>query len=107
MAGRGGSAGRGSGGGRGRGRGWERSSHNVELDEQHPMWAPALTDEDLAEDPVGHRSGYVAVIGKVRVQEGEDGKRRRAGHMGVTPGDGTTSSPPSPSACSPIPASRS
>ncbi|KAG2487099.1 hypothetical protein HYH03_014212 [Edaphochlamys debaryana] len=34
------------------------------LDESSPFYQPALTDEDLAEDPPGHRSGYVAVIGK-------------------------------------------
>eukprot|EP00198_Chlamydomonas_reinhardtii_P011161 XP_001700498.1 ERA-like protein, small ras-type GTPase [Chlamydomonas reinhardtii] len=34
------------------------------LDETNPFYQPALTDEDLAEDPPGHRSGYVAVIGK-------------------------------------------
>ncbi|GAX81852.1 hypothetical protein CEUSTIGMA_g9280.t1 [Chlamydomonas eustigma] len=39
-------------------------SRNVILDEQDPMWAPTLTDEDLDADPPGHRSGYVAVIGK-------------------------------------------
>ncbi|KAG2423360.1 hypothetical protein HXX76_015408 [Chlamydomonas incerta] len=34
------------------------------LEETNPFYQPALTDEDLAEDPPGHRSGYVAVIGK-------------------------------------------
>ncbi|KAG2428378.1 hypothetical protein HYH02_014394 [Chlamydomonas schloesseri] len=34
------------------------------LNETSPFYQPALTDEDLAEDPPGHRSGYVAVIGK-------------------------------------------
>ena len=47
------------GGGKGR-------SQNLYLAEDDPMWAPALTDEDLDNDPPGHKSGYVAVIGKVR-----------------------------------------
>ncbi|PNH12008.1 GTPase Era [Tetrabaena socialis] len=34
------------------------------LEESSPFYQPALTDEDLALDPPGHRSGYVAVIGK-------------------------------------------
>lgn len=34
------------------------------LDERSPFYQPVLTDEDLAEDPPGHKSGYVAVIGK-------------------------------------------
>lgn len=34
------------------------------LDESSPFYQPALTDDDLAQDPPGHRSGYVAVIGK-------------------------------------------
>jgi hypothetical protein len=34
------------------------------LNERSPMYVPVLTDEDLAADPPGHRSGYVAVIGK-------------------------------------------
>ncbi|GLC40143.1 hypothetical protein PLESTB_000881700 [Pleodorina starrii] len=34
------------------------------LDESSPFYQPALTDEDLEQDPPGHRSGYVAVIGK-------------------------------------------
>ena len=62
--------GRGQGQGQGR-RGQSNSreanrglSYNVELDEKNPMWTPALTDEDLDQDPPGHRSGYVAVIGK-------------------------------------------
>lgn len=29
-----------------------------------PRYLPYLTDEDLAEDPPDHKSGYVAVIGK-------------------------------------------
>lgn len=36
----------------------------VELPERSPMYLPVLTDEDLAADPPGHKSGYVAVIGK-------------------------------------------
>jgi len=36
----------------------------LELDESDPMYTPALTDEDLEQDPPGHKSGYVAVIGK-------------------------------------------
>ena len=35
-----------------------------QLHKSDPMYQPALTDEDLARDPPGHRSGYVAVIGK-------------------------------------------
>jgi len=34
------------------------------LSERSPMYVPVLTDEDLAADPPGHKSGYVAVIGK-------------------------------------------
>ncbi|EFJ46362.1 Era-like protein [Volvox carteri f. nagariensis] len=34
------------------------------LNESSPFYQPALTDEDLEQDPPGHRSGYVAVIGK-------------------------------------------
>ncbi|GIL77985.1 hypothetical protein Vretimale_7380 [Volvox reticuliferus] len=34
------------------------------LNEYSPFYQPALTDEDLEQDPPGHRSGYVAVIGK-------------------------------------------
>lgn len=34
------------------------------LSESSPFYQPALTDEDLEQDPPGHRSGYVAVIGK-------------------------------------------
>ncbi|GFH28380.1 ERA-like protein, small ras-type GTPase [Haematococcus lacustris] len=36
----------------------------MQLHENDPMFVPTLTDEELAEDPEGHRSGYVAVIGK-------------------------------------------
>ncbi|GFR51998.1 hypothetical protein Agub_g14533, partial [Astrephomene gubernaculifera] len=36
----------------------------IVLDESSPLYQPALTDEDLEQDPPGHRSGYVAVIGK-------------------------------------------
>eukprot|EP00775_Hariotina_reticulata_P004932 gene4932-5174_t len=36
----------------------------VELPEANPMYVPVLTDEDLAADPPGHKSGYVAVIGR-------------------------------------------
>ncbi|GFH17703.1 era-type G domain-containing protein, partial [Haematococcus lacustris] len=36
----------------------------MQLLENDPMFVPTLTDEELAEDPEGHRSGYVAVIGK-------------------------------------------
>ncbi|GBF97241.1 GTPase Era [Raphidocelis subcapitata] len=36
----------------------------VVLPESSPMYLPVLTDEDLAADPPGHRSGYVAVIGR-------------------------------------------
>lgn len=36
----------------------------VELPEVSPMYLPVLTDEDLAADPPGHVSGYVAVIGR-------------------------------------------
>jgi hypothetical protein len=32
-------------------------------------YVPALTDEQLAEDPEDHRSGYVAVIGKPNAGE--------------------------------------
>ena len=38
----------------------QKFSRYVELDENDPMFTPVLTDEDLAEDPPGHRSGYVA-----------------------------------------------
>ncbi|MEW5298993.1 MAG: hypothetical protein WDW38_004909 [Sanguina aurantia] len=40
------------------------ASKYVELRESSPMYQPALTDEDLEEDPEGHRSGFVAVIGR-------------------------------------------
>jgi GTP-binding protein EngB required for normal cell division len=36
----------------------------VFLDESSPFYQPALTDDDLGNDPPGHRSGYVAVIGR-------------------------------------------
>jgi hypothetical protein len=36
----------------------------IKLSERNPMYLPVLTDEDLAADPPGHKSGYVAVIGK-------------------------------------------
>ncbi len=35
----------------------------------HGSYVPVLTDEDLAEDPPDHRSGYVAVIGKPNAGE--------------------------------------
>lgn len=40
------------------------SSKYVELRESSSMYQPALTDKDLDEDPEGHRSGFVAVIGR-------------------------------------------
>jgi GTP-binding protein Era len=42
----------------------------LELSEASPMYLPVLTDEDLDNDPPGHKSGYVAVIG--RPNAGED-----------------------------------
>jgi hypothetical protein len=36
----------------------------LELSEASPMYLPVLTDEDLENDPPGHKSGYVAVIGR-------------------------------------------
>jgi hypothetical protein len=36
----------------------------LELLESSPMYLPVLTDEDLEADPPGHKSGYVAVIGR-------------------------------------------
>ncbi|KAG1679801.1 hypothetical protein FOA52_012713 [Chlamydomonas sp. UWO 241] len=51
-------------GGRGRGGRGRGESRGVVLPESDPMYAPALTDEDLDADPPGHKSGYVAVIGK-------------------------------------------
>jgi len=36
----------------------------LQLDENDPLYVPALTDKDLEDDPPDHRSGYVAVIGK-------------------------------------------
>uniref|UniRef100_A0A7S3QV87 Era-type G domain-containing protein n=1 Tax=Dunaliella tertiolecta TaxID=3047 RepID=A0A7S3QV87_DUNTE len=42
----------------------QKNSYNLELQETDPMYLPYLTDEDLAEDPPDHKSGYVAVIGK-------------------------------------------
>lgn len=36
----------------------------VVLKESNPMYIPVLTDEDLDSDPPGHKSGYVAVIGR-------------------------------------------
>lgn len=36
----------------------------AQLREDDPMFLPALTDEDLAMDMPGHKSGYVAVIGR-------------------------------------------
>lgn len=46
----------------------------VMLWESSPMYVPVLTDEDLDNDPPGHRSGYVAVIG--RPNAGESGCSR-------------------------------
>lgn len=36
----------------------------MRLSESSPYYLPVLTDEDLEADPPGHRSGYVAVIGR-------------------------------------------
>jgi hypothetical protein len=44
----------------------------MELYESNSMYVPVLTDEDLAADPPGHRSGYVAVIGRPNAGEGSD-----------------------------------
>lgn len=68
-AGRGGRGGRGGGRDSGSKEGQRKQkrssqSYNVVLDESDELYVPALTDEDLDQDPPGHRSGYVAVIGK-------------------------------------------
>ena len=41
----------------------------LKLWESNSMYVPVLTDEDLAADPPGHRSGYVAVIGRPNAGE--------------------------------------
>jgi hypothetical protein len=41
----------------------------IELPEANPMYVPVLTDEDLEADPPGHKSGYVAVIGRPNAGE--------------------------------------
>lgn len=39
-------------------------SEPIILRETNSMYVPVLTDEDLEKDPPGHKSGYVAVIGR-------------------------------------------
>jgi GTP-binding protein Era len=41
----------------------------LRLNETNPMYLPVLTDEDLDNDPPGHQSGYVAVIGRPNAGE--------------------------------------
>eukprot|EP00877_Chromochloris_zofingiensis_P005675 jgi/Chrzof1/15108/Cz09g27130.t1 len=41
-----------------------RQSEPMCLDDSSPVYVPVLTDADLADDPPGHRSDFVAVIGK-------------------------------------------
>jgi hypothetical protein len=41
----------------------------LRLHETNPMYLPVLTDEDLDNDPPGHQSGYVAVIGRPNAGE--------------------------------------
>jgi hypothetical protein len=63
-------AGRAAGGGARTGERPERQRFEpVVLNEKSPMYIPVLTDEDLAADPPGHKSGYVAVIGKPNAGE--------------------------------------
>lgn len=42
----------------------EQRTEPLRLSETNPMYLPVLTDEDLDNDPPGHKSGYVAVIGR-------------------------------------------
>jgi hypothetical protein len=42
----------------------EQRTEPLRLSEANPMYLPVLTDEDLDNDPPGHKSGYVAVIGR-------------------------------------------
>jgi hypothetical protein len=46
------------------GEGASQQPEPLELLESSPMYLPVLTDEDLEADPPGHKSGYVAVIGR-------------------------------------------
>jgi hypothetical protein len=50
--------------GRQGGSGGDSLREPVRLSESSPMYLPVLTDEDLDNDPPGHKSGYVAVIGR-------------------------------------------
>jgi hypothetical protein len=52
----------------------EQRTEPLRLSETNPMYLPVLTDEDLDNDPPGHKSGYVAVIG--RPNAGEQAYRR-------------------------------
>jgi hypothetical protein len=47
----------------------EQRTEPLRLSETNPMYLPVLTDEDLENDPPGHKSGYVAVIGRPNAGE--------------------------------------